>query len=696
MQRIGHYELLRPLGQGGMGAVYVARHANVQRPVALKVMGATTDARSLERFRREAEFLARIRHPNVVQVHDFQLGPPAFLVTELVEGRDLANHLKEHGPMSEDRALEVLGALASGLSVIHAEGILHRDLKPENVILRPTGEPVLLDFGVARDESAERLTLSGALVGTPSYMSPEQAMGDRAQQGPPTDVYGLGAILYSLLAGEEPYAECQNLNALLAAMLERPPTSLAKLAPQVSDDLCAVVERCLQRSPEDRYPSVAALSEDLARVQAGERPEARRRKRRLWPLVSSLLASLALIAAVLLASRGAPASETASPPAALVGFELLEPLPEETRAERISLRLRVAGDVARVEVSVNGVQVAVPPLGVRSEVSEIEVELPLQLVQERDTLASVSITAHAGDRSVKHQVHSVLRRRSWTRLRLRNAKDGSVLIRVPAGEVELGPDYTGGIAQGARRSLQGAFVDDAQRRGRVTKDFYLGEVELSWAKYKAFCDATGRAPPDNYLDYTLGNWMPDQPLGSGESRRDRLEFRSPLSADDLPVFNVTWRDAQEYCEWAGLRLPTELEWALAATGPLDPSGRRDYPWGDADFIGNRLGVNIQAESREGSREPFLRFKEGADLTPETRLYHLGGNVSEWVQDPYAALPAGPILEDCWTGPAAGVQRVVRGGNWGAGYYSALTWYRRGVQENERKPMIGFRVARDAD
>ena len=681
-----------------MGAVYVARHLNVQRTVALKVMGATTDAKSLERFKREAELLARIRHPNVIQVHDFQLGPPAFLVTEFVEGQDLASHLKQHGPMPEDRALEVSLALAAGLSAIHAEQILHRDLKPENVILRPTGEPVLLDFGIARDESAERLTLSGALVGTPSYMSPEQAMGNRAQQGPATDVYGLGAILYTLLSGETPYAECESLNALLSTMLSRAPTPLEEVAPQLSRDLCAVANKCLQRSPAARYPTVAAMAEDLARVRAGARPQARPKKPPLWPIGLALLVALLLLlsAGAQLFPEESPAEVGATPQADLLGFELKEPFPKETQAESLSIRLRVASDIDRIEISADGVRLEAPSLGVGSEVAEFEVKVPLRIARGGDTATQVSISAYRGDRRVRRVAYEVTRRLRWIGSRQRNAKDGSVLVRVPAGDVELGPNYSSGIAQGARSSLSRGFVGEPERVGRVTKDFYLGEVEVSWAEYKAFCDASGRELPDNHLDYTLGNWMPKRPTDTGPRQRDRLRFMSRVSADDLPVFNVAWSDAQAYCEWAGLRLPTEVEWALAATGPRGASQRREFPWGSAGLMRGQFGVNIQAASREGHREPFLRLKTGSDLTPVTQIHHLGGNVSEWVQDPYAPLSAGPDLEDCFTGPATGELRVVRGGNWAAGYHSALTWYRRGLAETKTQPMLGFRVARDAD
>jgi formylglycine-generating enzyme required for sulfatase activity len=694
MQKIGSYEVLRPLGRGGVGAVYLARHPDLQRPVAVKVLTAAGDSQALERFRREAELLARIRHPNVVRVHDFQFGPPAHLVIELVEGQDLAQHLKQDGPWPEDRAIEVLSALAAGLTAIHAEGILHRDLKPENVILRPSGEPVLLDFGVARDESADRLTLSGALVGTPRYMSPEQALGDRSRQGPATDVYGLGAILYMLLSGEELYAECTSLNMLLATMTDRPPTPLLKVAPRLSADLCAVADKCLKQSPADRYPTVAALAEDLARVRSGGRAEARSAKPR-WPIALALLVALALVVGVGLALNQPPPQGGPAGKVDWIGFELREALPKETKAEQVTLRLRVARDVDRIEVRTSRAQVEVPPFAAGREGTQFDVEVPLQLRRGREAPTKIRVTAYAGSARVKKETYEVTRRVVWTGPSRRNARDGSVLVRVRAGEVELGPDYSDQIAEKQRHVLAKGFVGDSPRRGRVTKDFYLGKVELSWAKYRTFCLETKRAIPSSSLEYEVeagaeGNY-------SGKVGRLRtLKFAGSPREEDLPVFRVSWDDAKAYCDWAGLRLPTELEWALAAAGPHQPGQRRSHPWGALNLTGGHVGANIRAFRREGGGAPFLRLEAGVDVTPETGIHHLGDNVSEWVQDPYAPLSGGPVLEDSWTGPDKAERRVVRGGYWDAGYHTTLTWYRRGKDPSHRDSTIGIRVAHDAD
>lgn len=194
-RQIGPYHVVRELGRGGMGVVYEVSHPGVPgRRLALKrILTDVADAKGLVRFGREAQLLARVRHHNVLRVHE--LGRTAegpYVVTELVEGENL-RELLTRGPFEPRRAAELVRDLADALGAVHAEGILHRDLKPENVLLRPDGTPVVLDFGLARELDGEGLTRTGDVLGTPAYMSPEQANGESPSRlDARTDVYGLG------------------------------------------------------------------------------------------------------------------------------------------------------------------------------------------------------------------------------------------------------------------------------------------------------------------------------------------------------------------------------------------------------------------------------------------------------------------------------------------------------------------------
>jgi serine/threonine-protein kinase len=203
------YEVQGVLGRGGMRVVYRAQHLRLNRPVALKMLLAGPYARpqELERFRREAEAVAALRHPNVVQVYDVgDVDGRPYFTMELVEGGSLSAKI-EDTPQPAGWAASLVATLAGAIQFAHQRGIVHRDLKPGNVLLTADGVPKVTDFGMAqRLEEEEGLTLSGVLLGTPSYMAPEQARGDKRAIGPATDVYALGAILYRLLTGRPPSA----------------------------------------------------------------------------------------------------------------------------------------------------------------------------------------------------------------------------------------------------------------------------------------------------------------------------------------------------------------------------------------------------------------------------------------------------------------------------------------------------------
>jgi tRNA A-37 threonylcarbamoyl transferase component Bud32 len=270
--KIPGYEILSVLGRGGMGVVYKARQTNLKRLVALKMNLAGIHASPTERarFRTEAETIAQLQHPNIVQIYavDEHEGKP-FLALEYVEGGNLAQELKGK-PWNARLAATMLLQLADALRVVHEHGVVHRDLKPANVLLTLDGEPKITDFGLAKqlDASMGR-TASGAIMGTPAYMSPEQAEGKNKKLGPTTDIYSLGAILYELLTGRPPFQGDAPLDTIIKVISEEvvPPR---QLRPNLPPDIETICMRCLQKKPEDRYPSAAALAEDLRRFQNDE------------------------------------------------------------------------------------------------------------------------------------------------------------------------------------------------------------------------------------------------------------------------------------------------------------------------------------------------------------------------------------------------------------------------------------------
>ncbi|MEZ0230174.1 MAG: serine/threonine-protein kinase [Planctomycetota bacterium] len=262
---VGPYEVVRELGRGGMGVVLEVKRPGVERRLALKLMTLDgVEPVALERFGREAQLLAKVRHPNVLSVHELGRTPEGrpYIVTDLVEGSNLKTVARE-APVDPDRAARIVAALAGAVSALHEKGILHRDLKPENVILRAGDDPVLLDFGLAREHDARSLTQSGQMLGTPAYMSPEQAEGTKGKGlDARTDVYGVGAILFELLAGRPPFDTSGELQKIVAVLTKDPswPIETRKDIPPPLDGL---VRRAMAKNREDRFASAAAFKGEL-------------------------------------------------------------------------------------------------------------------------------------------------------------------------------------------------------------------------------------------------------------------------------------------------------------------------------------------------------------------------------------------------------------------------------------------------
>jgi serine/threonine-protein kinase len=295
LSAFGDFEIIEELGRGGMGVVYKARQKSLDRFVALKMVReahlATDDDRA--RFQTEADSAARLQHPNIVTVHEVgTYDGHAYICMEYVGGQTLAQKVAADGPFPPRDAARLAAVIARAVQHAHAQGILHRDLKPSNVLLRkdevgrmkdeksrdsdssfilPTSsfEPKVTDFGLAKKlDSAMSLTRTGAVIGTPSYMAPEQA-GGRKDLTAAADVYSLGAILYELLTGRPPFQASHPVDTLLL-VLEQEPVPPRDLNPTVDRDLELICLKCLQKPPELRYQSAAALAADLEAYAAGE------------------------------------------------------------------------------------------------------------------------------------------------------------------------------------------------------------------------------------------------------------------------------------------------------------------------------------------------------------------------------------------------------------------------------------------
>ena len=265
------YELVSELGRGGMGVVYLVRQVRANRNVALKMMlaAAHASASDLSRFRTEAEAVAGLNHPNVVPVYEVgEQGRLPFYSMEFCPRGSLVERLREN-PFPPMEAASTVEALARGMSAAHARGIVHRDLKPGNVLITEDGSPKITDFGLAKrlDDNSSQ-TRTGAIIGTPSYMSPEQAAGNVKAIGVPADIYALGAILYECLTGRPPFRGASVVETL-DQVRKRDPVPPRMLQPSIPRDLQTICLKCLRKEPSRRYASAAQLADDLRRFQEG-------------------------------------------------------------------------------------------------------------------------------------------------------------------------------------------------------------------------------------------------------------------------------------------------------------------------------------------------------------------------------------------------------------------------------------------
>jgi len=272
--RIGKYQILGEIGRGTMGEVFRALDPVLDRHVALKTLSTrlapANDPEALARFQREAQAAAQLNHPNIVTIHDFgQDGETLYMAMELLEGTDLRDAIDNDLLHGLEAKLKVMDAILEGLDYAHARGVIHRDIKPANIHLGPGGQVKIMDFGLARMNTSE-MTQDGIVVGTPNYMSPEQALGERVDAR--SDLFSTGAVLYELLTGHKPF-EADSTPSVLFQVVHREAPAVTRWAPEVPEPVVAVIERALLKDRDRRYGSAAEMK--LALIDAAEGSRAR-------------------------------------------------------------------------------------------------------------------------------------------------------------------------------------------------------------------------------------------------------------------------------------------------------------------------------------------------------------------------------------------------------------------------------------
>jgi eukaryotic-like serine/threonine-protein kinase len=267
----GDYELLEEVARGGMGVVYKARQSDLNRTVALKLIltGQLASAADVDRFKREAEAVANLEHPNIVPIYEVgEHNGQHYFTMRFVDGGSLQTRMAEVRA-DRRRSARLVATVARAVDHAHRRGVIHRDLKPGNILLDPAGEPMVVDFGLAKKvEGADAVTRTGAVVGTPAYMAPEQAAA-RKDITTAADVYSLGAIFYELLTGQPPFKDA-SIAQTLRMVAEQEPARPRWIDGSIPRDLETIALKCLEKDPQKRYPTAAALADDLERWLRGE------------------------------------------------------------------------------------------------------------------------------------------------------------------------------------------------------------------------------------------------------------------------------------------------------------------------------------------------------------------------------------------------------------------------------------------
>ncbi|MBL8747060.1 MAG: protein kinase [Phycisphaerae bacterium] len=592
--RLGEFTLIREIGRGGMGVVYLAEDGLLGRRVALKILSsqALASEHDLARFRTEAKAAARLSHPGIVPVHRYgEQEGTHYIVMEYVEGETLADRIERFRAASSSarpgtgtndghvrEVLQIISGVAEALDYAHRRNVVHRDVKPSNILLTTEGEPRLTDFGVARIGADQSITVTGEVAGTYYYMSPEQARAQRTQIDHRTDIFSLGVVLYECLTLQRPFTG-ESSHQVMQALTSIDPLPIRQLNPRVSRDLATVCHKALEKRPSDRYPTAGHFAADLRCCLSGEPilasgPSAWRRLKRLGRQHRVLLsASVVVLLAAGIAGLGYANLKARERLLGAISVSLGEPVPTPMVWVR-SLGDRGVPDGALMRLG--------PP--------------PIQGVRLKPGLYRFTITS-AGPAFAEFDEflapgHSV-ERRVW----LRSTQE------VRAGMIQC--------AGGEYSFTMGDLTTGAPTKGSVRlDDLLIDEAEVTNGEYEAFVNATGHPRP-----YT---W----PAG-------RLE----ASWADLPVTGLTHSDAIAFAAWKGKRLPTIWEWMALAQAP----DARRHPWGDGPVPASAIPSEAvlreeQDYSERGAVEKYARRARPARDGEETRsplgLYHVFGNVNE--------------------------------------------------------------------
>ncbi|MCC7015493.1 MAG: SUMF1/EgtB/PvdO family nonheme iron enzyme [Planctomycetes bacterium] len=758
VRRIAGFKILAPLGRGGMGVVYLAEQEQPQRRVALKLLRREiADSDVSARFRREIEVLGRLQHPGIARIYEAGVtsidgAELPWYAMEFVEGRPLLEHARRENLAARER-VALLAQICEAVEAAHVLGIVHRDLKPDNVLVEASGRIRVLDFGVAavvkRESDLTTLrTATGELVGTISYMSPEQASGGAEALDRRSDVYALGVMLFELLTGELPCAtRGQMLHEAVRAIREDEATSLSKLRPELGRELAAVVGKALEKERDRRYDSAIELGRDLRRWLADEPVHARaatptyrlgrlvRRHRVLFGAIGFALISLSGGLVMTWAALGrARAAESAARDdeartqrlSDLRGLELLESRVDglwPATPERLSALQEWLVEAERIVARRAQHHSAVE--GMRANAREWpqhDIAIANALVARLDAFQSAPEGALPRVRARAEFASSLEARtidafaREWretTEFTRTSPRYGGLELRPQVGLVPLGADPDSGLVEFAlygssgevpRRASDGRLAFDASsgivlvlvpggtfRQGGGVDDVhaYAHEVPPRSVTLRPFFISKFEITQAQWLRITGGN---PSYHAIGESAHETTV------GPTHPVEFVSWPDVQRTMQRIALELPTEAQWEFAARGGSDSC----WFWGSDESAAHTFANVCKMPPPPGSdvappADAFSIHAPVGSFEPNPfGLYDVAGNVSEWCRDPYKVRYLDLALRngDGLVLAESEGDRSIRGGSWAEGPSSCRSAFRTDGLADWHTATLGVRPVRD--
>ena len=659
--QIGRYQIKKEISRTEMSMVYRGYDPHMEREVAIKVVRGG----SLDRFKQEIKIIAALKNPHVISVYDQgEFNGDAYFVMPYMKGGSLLDRLDE-GPLSLKEAVRIIEEISPALDAVHKRNIIHRDLKPKNILFDEDGNAYIADFGIARLYETSTTRSYTTLIGSPDYMSPEQAKGEKDLDGR-SDIYSFGAVIFYMLTGKPPY-EAETPVALALKHIHEPIPQLIDFNPTLPLNLQSIINKSMAKDRNQRYQNATQLANDFKEkirvkgtIPIPELPITHSRKPApKWVLGAGSILLIGIL--LFIVNCFIPQPVIPCPALKIADSSPTTYDQTVTKTPEIFESKNATSLPTSTPLPSN---TPLPPTDTNTLTPTQDPNKPPRNAKEGDTWIS--------------------------------PVDGSTMVFVPEGE----------FLMGALDEAVNAYNNEKPQHTVYTDPFWMDQTEVTYEQFLKFLNleiktskTTDRSGPNSEQSLTesdefgiIASW--NDP-GDIESKIEYVGKRYIVQPEisDHPVAKVTWFQANEYCKLVGKRLPTEAEWEKAAKGWDD----RTYPWGDEYITGKRANlcdrkcISGYQEKRvyDGYAQvaPVGSFPEGAS---PFGILDMAGNVWEWIADWYDPdyYQISPSTNP--TGPESGTARVIRGGSWNDKDQSIHTTHRGFALPSNDLGTFGFR------